>query len=388
MNAKILLVDDERNVLTAYERILRSKFQIETAEGSEAALAKFAAGGVYAVVVADRQMPGMDGVQLLGRIKELSPDTVRLMLTGNADMESVIRLVNESNIFRFLTKPCPTNLLVKALEDAQRLYQLAVAEKELLNKTLSGSIKLLTDILSMVESPALGQSQTLRDAITGATERLGLDNAWEIHLAAMLAHIGDVTVPPETLVRSRSGQTLSAAEEHMLANRPETAARLLGNIPRLEGVARIVRYQNKSFDGSGFPQDAVAGDGIPAGARLLRIILDFMDLLRGGAPHDGAFETMRGRNGLYDPALLAVMRQSFEGKSSLPMRAAHLSMSVTARELASGMVLRSNVETRDGTLILRSGHRINEMTLEKIHNFESVVGIKEPIMVEGVDSPG
>jgi len=388
MKAKILLVDDERNVLTAYERILRSKFEIETAQGGEAALAKIAAGGQYAVVVADRQMPEMDGVQLLGKIKEASPDTVRMMLTGNADMESVIRLVNDSNIFRFLTKPCPTNLLIKALEDAQKLYYLVVAERELLNKTLSGSIKLLTDILSMVESPSFGQLQTLRDAITSATERLGLDNAWEIHLAAMLAPIGNVTVPPETLVRSRTGQPLSKAEEQMLAHRPETAARLLGNIPRLEGVAQIVRYQNKSFDGSGFPQDTVAGDGIPVGARMLKIILDFMDLQRDCATQDGAFETMRGRDGLYDPALLMVLQQSFEGKSSGPVRTARLSISVAARELANGMVLRSNVETKDGILILRVGHQINEMTLEKILNFESVVGIKEPIMVEGVDAPG
>jgi response regulator RpfG family c-di-GMP phosphodiesterase len=388
MNAKILLVDDERNVLTAYERILRSKFEIETAEGGEAALAKFANGGVYAVVVADRQMPGMDGVQLLGKIRGLSPDTVRMMLTGNADMESVIRLVNESNIFRFLTKPCPTALLLKALEDAQRLYHLVVAERELLNKTLDGSIKLLTDILSMVDSPAFGQSQSLREAITAATARLGLENAWEIQLAAMLAPIGNVTVPPETLVRSRSGQPLSAAEQHMLAHRPETAARLLENIPRLEGVARVVRYQNKAFDGSGFPQDAVTGDGIPVGARLLKIILDFMELQRGGVPQAAAFETMKGRNGLYDPALLAVMLQSFEGKASGPVRAARLSMAVTVRELAKGMVLRSNVETKDGTLLLRAGNEVNEMTLEKIINFDSVVGIKEPIMVEGADAPG
>jgi response regulator RpfG family c-di-GMP phosphodiesterase len=387
MKPKILLVDDDRDVLTTSEAVLRSKFDVATALGGPAALDKIATSGPYGVVVADRQMPGMDGLELLGKIKECSPDTVRVMLTGNADLESVIRVVNESNIFRFLTKPCPGRFLVKAVEDAQKLHEIVVAEKELLNKTLSGSIKLLTDILSMVESPSFGQSQTLRDSIAGVTAHLNLDNAWEIQLAAMLAPIGNVTVPPETLVRSRSGQPLSKAEEQMLAHLPETAARLLVNIPRLEGVARIVRYQNKAFNGSGFPRDEVAGDGIPVGARLLRIIFDLMDLQRGGAPQAEAFETMRGREGLYDPVLLGVLRQSFEGKSSAPVRATRLSMAVSAKDLAKGMVLRSNVETKDGMLILRAGHQINDMTLGKILNFESVVGVKEPIMVEVVDAP-
>ncbi|MGA2748663.1 MAG: HD domain-containing phosphohydrolase [Verrucomicrobiota bacterium] len=387
MTAKILLVDDDRNLLAACERNLRRKFAIETAEGADAALAKLDAGASYAVVVADRQMPGMDGVQLLAKVREKSPNTVRMMLTGNADLESVIHLVNESNIFRFLTKPCPPEVLAKALEDAQDLYQLTIAEKELLNKTLSGSIKLLTDILSMVESQSFGQAQQLRDAISAATERLGLDNAWEIHLAVMLAPIGLVTIPPETLIRSRAARPLSEVEQQMLAHVPETAARLLANIPRLEGVARIVRYQNKNFDGSGYPLDAVAGDAIPVGARLLRLLVDLMDLQRGGRSQVEAFEHMRGREGLYDPILLTALRRSLEGKFTGPVPATRWSLPVAVVDLAKGMVLRSNVETKDGTLILAAGHRINDMTLEKILNFQSIAGIKEPIMVESAVPP-
>ncbi len=340
------------------------------------------------MVVADRQMPGMDGLELLGKIKECSPDTVRVMLTGNADLESVIRVVNESNIFRFLTKPCPGRFLVKAVEDAQKLHEIVVAEKELLNKTLSGSIKLLTDILSMVESPSFGQSQTLRDSIAGVTAHLNLDNAWEIQLAAMLAPIGNVTVPPETLVRSRSGQPLSKAEEQMLAHLPETAARLLVNIPRLEGVARIVRYQNKAFNGSGFPRDEVAGDGIPVGARLLRIIFDLMDLQRGGAPQARvAFEDIARAARAYTISPPGCIAPVIRGQKQRSCARHAVSYGCVRQGLAKGMVLRSNVETKDGMLILRAGHQINDMTLGKILNFESVVGVKEPIMVEVVDAP-
>ena len=239
MSKKILFVDDDPNLLASCERNFRRQFEVETAEGGEAGLAKIAERGPYAVVVADRQMPGMDGIQFLAIVKEKVPDTIRMMLTGNVDLEAAIRVVNEGNIFRFLTKPCPPDVLAKALADALEQYRLVTVEKELLNKTLSGSIKLLTDILSMVEPQSFGRAQTAREAISTVTDKLRMGNAWEIHLAIMLASIGYVTIPPETLVRSRAGQRLSEAEEQMLGRTPETAARLLANIPRLEGVARI-----------------------------------------------------------------------------------------------------------------------------------------------------
>jgi response regulator RpfG family c-di-GMP phosphodiesterase len=94
----------------------------------------------------------------------------------------------------------------------------------------------------------------------------------------MLASIGNVTIPPETLVRSRLGKALSKVEERMVAQLPETAARLLANIPRLEGVAQIVRYQHKQYDGTGFPADPVKGDAIPMGSRLLKILADMAQL--------------------------------------------------------------------------------------------------------------
>src|SRR4029077_11303089 len=133
-------------------------FRVETAEGGEAALDKIAAHGPFAVVVSDRQMPRMDGIKFLSLVKERAPDTVRLMLTGNADLDGAIKVVNEGNIFRFLTKPCPLEVLGKAVEDALGQYRLVTAEKELLNKTLSGSIKLLCDILSMIDPQSFGRA--------------------------------------------------------------------------------------------------------------------------------------------------------------------------------------------------------------------------------------
>ena len=88
-------------------------------------------------------MPGMDGIKLLARVKNLYPDTVRIMLTGNADQETAIEAVNCGQIFRFLTKPIPPEALTNSLDLAIREYRLITAEKELLSQTLKGSVNVL-----------------------------------------------------------------------------------------------------------------------------------------------------------------------------------------------------------------------------------------------------
>lgn len=381
MSEKVLFVDDDSNLLASCERSFRRRFQVETAESGPVALQKIAEHGPFAVVISDRQMPRMDGIQFLATVKECSPDTVRLMLTGNADLEGAIKVVNEGNIFRFLTKPCSLEILGKAIEDSLTQYRLVVAEKNLLNKTLSGSIKLLTDILSVVEPQSFGRAQTMRDIISSITKKFKSENEWEIPLAVMLAPISNVTIPPELLIRARSGVVLSKVEEQIVSQLPETAARLLANIPRLEGVARIVRYQHKNYDGTGSPLDSVKGEALPLGSRLLKILTDLTQLQTVKVNRLQALNEMETRLGCYDPAMLDAVREYY-GVAIAARDAARASISISIRDLAPGMVLRSNVETKEGTLILCTGHHLTEMTLEKIKNFNLVSGIKEPIFVE------
>lgn len=381
MSEKILFVDDDANLLASVERNLRRKFQLETAEGGEAALVKIAERGPFAVVVSDRQMPQMDGIQFLSLAKQRAPDTVRIMLTGNADLEAAIKVVNEGGIFSFLTKPCTPEILTKALENALGQYRLIMAEKELLSKTLSGSIKLLTDILSIMDPQSFGRAQSMRDVITNVATKFKVDDAWEIHLAVMLAPIGYVTIPPDTLVKSRREEVLTKVEEQMVTQVPETAARLLSNIPRLEGVGRIVRYQHKHYDGSSFPPDSVSGEAIPLGSRLLKILGDMAAMHNGGRSRAEVLDEMQTRRGWYDPMLLGAVR-AYYGAAASSTESGRPQISVSINDLAPGMVLRSNIETKEGTLILVKGHQISEMTLEKIHNFDRISGIKEPIFVE------
>lgn len=113
MSYKILCVDDDSNILQGYKRALRRDFDIFIAEGGLEALSIIEKEGPFAVVVSDMRMPVMDGVQFLSRVRDIAPETVRMMLTGNADQQTAIIAVNEGNIFRFLTKPCPPDVLAK-----------------------------------------------------------------------------------------------------------------------------------------------------------------------------------------------------------------------------------------------------------------------------------
>ena len=379
MSEKVLFVDDDPNLLASCERNFRRQFTVETAAGGEAALEKIAAQGPYAVVISDRQMPRMDGITLLTRVREQAPDTVRIMLTGNVDLEGAIKVVNEGNIFRFLTKPCPPEILGKAVGDALAQFRLVTAEKELLNKTLNGSIKLLTDILSMVEPDSFGRAQSVRDMVTRIAKKFGLENDWEIPLAIMLAPIGNVTIPPPLLLRARAGSPLTKVEARMVSELPQTAARLLANIPRLEGVARIVRYQHKHYDGTGQPKDEVKGEALPSGSRLLKIVVDRAQSQQ--RTRRQALDEMESRVGWYDPALLHAVRDYY-GLGVAEREVEREAMYISFCDLAPGMVLSSNLETQDGRLILCAGQQLTEMNMEKAKNFALISGIKEPLQVE------
>jgi len=149
MAEKVLFVDDEPPVLEGYQRLLRREFEVETAVGGEQGLTSIQGRGPYALVVSDMRMPGMDGVQFLSRVKQLAPDTVRMVLTGQADMTAAMNAVNEGNIFRFLTKPCDKETLSKAITTGFVQYRLVMAEKVLLENTLMGSIKVPRSIIAL-----------------------------------------------------------------------------------------------------------------------------------------------------------------------------------------------------------------------------------------------
>ena len=381
MSYKILCVDDDANILASYQRSLRKQFNLDTAQGGAAALETMAVGGPYAVIISDMTMPGMNGIQFLARAKEAAPNSVRMMLTGNADLGTAVEALNCGSIFRFLLKPCLPDTLAASLLAGIEQYKLIQAERELLEKTLQGSIRMLMEILAMVNPELFGRAQTLRAQMRTLAEALGLSGIWRLELAALLSQIGMVTLPTTVLHKIQARQLLTEAEAQLAARVPEISHNLIVKIPRLEPVAEAIRYARKHFDGSGPPDDKVAGEDIPVGARLLRVLTDLAEIQTVTLTAHGAFGIMQRRVGFYDPPILQKAMACF-APASKPVETGREGVPVTASQLHSGLVLAEDLLTTDGTLLVSAGRVLNETLLARIQNFSSLSGIREPIYVE------
>jgi len=277
----VLCVDDDPRALSAYQRQLRKYFEVAIAAGGQEGLEQLAAGS-FAVVVSDLRMPGMDGVAFLSRVRQESPDTVRMMLTGQADLDTAMQAVNEGNIFRFMSKPCPPETFLQSVAAGVKQHQLVVAERELLEKTLSGSVKVMTDVLTLAAPAAFGRAARVQPVMRRLARWLGVEQSWQFEVAALLSQVGCIAVTGEVLDKIYRGQVLSTPERRMFQAHPQVGHDLIANIPRLEAVAEIILYQEKDYNGGGIPENDVLGEAIPLGARALHAALDFDTLVAGG----------------------------------------------------------------------------------------------------------
>lgn len=377
MRAKILCVDDDPHILSAFQRQLRREFDLEVAESGALGLARLTERGPFAVVVSDLSMPGMDGIAFLSRVKAAAPDTVRVMLTGQADLSTAIEAVNQGAIFRFLTKPCATQTLAGALAAGVEQYRLVRAERELLEKTLAGSVKLLTDTLSLVSPAAFGRAVRVQRLMRRLAERLGVSARWEFELAALLSQVGCVSLPAEVVDNLHDGRPLSPDERRMFEAHPQIGRELIANIPRLEGVAEIIAYQEKRYDGQGPPRDDRAGQALPLGARALHVALDFDTLTSSGKSTGEALLSMQAPDqaGAYDPALLSALAAALELEVRYEPR------SVTLDQLAGGMILADEVKSDRGQLLVAKGQEVTTTLRLRLRNFARTGRIREPLQV-------
>jgi len=375
MREKVLFVDDEANILAGFERQLRKKFAMETALGPEEGLRVLKKKGPFAVVVSDLRMPVMDGIEFLGKVRGSYPDTVRMVLSGHADLQTAIKAVNEGNIFRFLTKPCHSDTLSKVLTTGIEQYRLINAEKELLEKTLKGSIKVMTELLSLANPEAFGRSSRIKRYVTQVAQFMGITDIWRLETAAMLSQVGFVILPQETLDKLYRGEELAGEEQQVFDMHPVITADLLRNIPRLEEVAQIIEYQEKRFDGSGNPIDDRKGEEIPLGARILKAVLDLDMLNAAGMSKKEALAKIKMREGWYDPAVLRAIEMA------LGVQQAYQVISVNVRELKEGMILGQDVTTEQGKLLISKGQEVSQPLVERLKNVAEVAHVKEPIRV-------
>ncbi len=359
----ILCVDDEEAVLEGLELSLRRSYRVVSATSGQDGLARLEDAGPFPIVISDMRMPGMDGAQFLTEVRKRSPGTMRILLTGQADMAAAISAVNEGQVFRFLTKPCPGKQLLPVLDDAMEVHTLRAAEKQLLEQTLRGSIKALTDLLAMTHPMVFGRSMRVAGLISRMVQPLSVEPSWPIEIAAMTCQVGHVALDDETADRLYQGR-LPAADRVRLAERNfDTVSVLLGRIPRMEPVMEILRQVFAPRRGEQRDKEA----------QMLSAAIEY--------------DLMTSRNVLPTKAIAALRTKGHYSSFVIDQldtagRAAgtEQTQQMRLRDVRPGMVFAQDVRTSSGLLLLARGFKMTESFVRKAAGFRPDY-VDEPVWV-------
>ncbi|KLN65053.1 HD domain-containing phosphohydrolase [Vibrio sp. VPAP30] len=359
MKKPVLLVDDEVNILNSFRRTLRSHVDIDLASSGEQAL-ELISQKQYAVIVSDMQMPIMNGLQLLQTVKERSPDTVRMMFTGNADQQTAVDAVNLGDVFRFINKPCTPEQLLSFINSALRQYELVVAEKILLNKTLKGVINVLSDVVSLVSPEISERSNKVQLHMQQLGKELNLKPHWSFEPMVQLSQLGFIIFPQSTLQNISNGKIVTEEDRQLFDQHPCLSSDLLKQIPRMGGIAKTILYQEKGFNGEGNPIDSVQGTELPYGSRMLKVVCDYIKLENAGYTVSDAIEKLDSEQQLYDPSILNAFKSTLGYESPKTF--------VDVRYLNPNMIIEQEIRTNRDQLIARKGQRVTPTLMNIVHH--------------------
>jgi CheY-like chemotaxis protein len=346
---RVLCLDDETLVLEGLKDRLHRHFDVvATTNGFEAL--RLMASESFPVVISDMRMPMLDGARFLTLAREHAPDTVRIVLTGQAQMDDAIQAVNGGQVFRFLVKPCAEADLRAAIDAGIEQHRLRTSERVLLEETLRGAISTMVEVLTLADPLAFGRATRIRQHVTSVARRAGVELTWELVSAALLSQIASLTVRNDEVERL-----------------PIMADRLLEHIPRLETVRRLLRHAG--------PEDEAepAAAGSPA-ANILRIAIDYELLESEMADSDRALAAMRGRYGRYDPKLLEALAEAIGARESQ-----HVMRPVQLGDLTCDMTFVDDVRSVTGQLLVARGAPVTNWLLARLRSLDGTV--VEPLHV-------
>ncbi len=375
MKPRVLLVDDEPHVLAGYRRSLRKNFEVVTNEIPADALKLIESGEEFAVVVSDFRMPEMNGVEFLAKVREIAPNTVRIMLTGQADQAATIDAINRSDVFRYLTKPCPVDALISTIESGAEHYRLLNAETELLDGTLQQIVGVLIELIGLVDPAVQRASADVRKLVAAMCKALELDNAWEFELAGQVSQLGTIALPASIVERYREGLALSSPDQVIFDGHPQSAYNLLVQIPRLDRVARMVLAQNRPSGTRPLSIDAPDEDDIVAiGAHLLSLATGFQRLITQQLTPAEAVDRLRALPG---PQFRTAALDALASGLASGQQYVHAALRVD--ELGPGMILDEAINSAAGLLLLAAGSQVTQALIERILRYDESSGVEEPI---------
>ena len=373
-NPRILFVDDEPLVLEGLRRSLYREFNTDMAEGPEAGLEKIRKEAAYNVIVSDMRMPVMDGADFLSRVRTLAPDSIRVMLTGYADMETAMRAVNDGRIFRFLNKPCSAEDLTLTLRACVAQYNLVRREKELLEKTLSGAVRVMSEVLNLANPVAFNKGTRICQYVRHIGGKLCLSDMWRYEIAAMLFELGCFTLTPDLLESIHAGKPLTPENERRYLQHPKIGHDLLDRIPRLELVADMILQQNE------VPTDlqrslTPAAESVRLGAQMLRVSLAFDRLLNNGSERQEALAALGRDPAQYDAKMVAALRDYKPRRGPTEMR------TIDVLDLSSGMILNEDLRSTTGMLLAAKGQEVSHALTLAVRNFVENGTVKGKVLV-------
>ncbi|MEJ7597734.1 MAG: response regulator [Kofleriaceae bacterium] len=364
MSGAILCIDDEPRVLESLENHLALEWDVVTATSGVAGLAALGAQP-FAVVMSDMRMPGMNGAAFLARVRELYPDTTRVLLTGHSDLHDAASAINDGNVFRFLLKPCATADLLRAVADAFRQHELVRTEKLLLEQTLQSTVGVLTEILGVVHPIAFGTSNRIAAMVRHAIARLALPDAWQIELAAMLSQLGCIMLDGDLITKAHAG-TLSSDELATYRGHAMVARRMLEKIPRLDGVAAIVGDQFGTTCEHAAPT-------IQLGSQLLQVANRIDARMRGARDYAAALQHVLAVR-TWDPRLGPAFA-NFRASSARRL------ISVAARDLEAEMTLEADVSSPRGERWMLKGTALTAVAANRLRSLAERGLVSEPVLV-------
>jgi response regulator RpfG family c-di-GMP phosphodiesterase len=371
---RILFVDDEPLLLEGLRRALHKEFDAELAGGGAEGLEKIKKSGPYPVVVSDMRMPGMDGAEFLSQVRAAAPESIRVMLTGYADMEAAMRAVNEGRIFRFLNKPVSPDDLALALRACLTQFELARREKELLENTLAGAVRVLTEVLNLANPAAFNKGTRIQQFVSHIAAKLGFADIWQYEIAALLSELGCITLTPDLVEAVHADQPLSPEDQQRYRKHPKIGHDLLARIPRLELVAEMILQQEDSAP-SFRPLPTPAEQTIHNGAQMLKVSLAFDRLMNGGSTKAEAIQSLGKAPVEYERAFVAALEDYQVARQPTELRA------IDVRDLRTGMVLREDLRATSGILLAAKGQEVSHALVKTVRNFVDNGSVKGTVRV-------
>jgi CheY-like chemotaxis protein len=355
---KLLCVDDEPRVLHGLERHLGDRFDFMSETSGAAGLEVVTKHKDLAIIVSDMRMPEMDGAAFLQQARRLRPNAVRILLTGHADIQAAIKSVNQGQIFRFLTKPCPPDDLMIVVDEAQRQYELVVAEKTLLNRTLLGCIKAMVDTMSFANPDVMGRAVRLKRRVSAVGKEIGLEQRWQVEAAAMFSSLGTFALAPDLVQKLADATPLDDLERAEVQDATRAANRLIAQIPRLEVVGRLLDIALGVEAGE--PIDSPNKEHL----ELLQLGIELDGLEARGTGTEAALAALRAQ-GKYSVKLIEATARALSATRDLSQSAV-----VAVGALRPGMILDENVHVRNGVLIAPRGFEVTSSFMVHLRKFE------------------